>query len=71
MTKKDFINLADAIRYYNEKISSQGEAFTLAQLDCLADYCNFQNPAFKRERWLSYIHGECGLNGGRVKGAES
>lgn len=36
-----------------------------AVLACtLADFCVIQNPRFNRERWLAYIAGECGPNGG-------
>jgi hypothetical protein len=41
--------------------------------DALADFCAAQNSRFDRERWLgrcwndSYIAGECGPNGGKVK----
>ncbi|MCP4899768.1 MAG: hypothetical protein GY906_22610 [bacterium] len=32
----------------------------------LADFCASQNSRFDRERWLAYINGECGPNGGKV-----
>ncbi len=35
----------------------------------LADFCETQNPRFNRSRWLSYIAGECGKNGGKLKAA--
>jgi hypothetical protein len=35
--------------------------------DELADYCKSQNGAFNRERWMAYINGECGPNGGAIK----
>jgi hypothetical protein len=35
--------------------------------DALADFCASQNSRFDRERWLGYIAGECGPNGGKVK----
>ena len=60
MTKKHFIALADAIRNYEH-------GFNLNQLNAIADFCEKQNPQFKRERWLSYIAGTCGKNGGKVK----
>ena len=58
MTKQHFIALADAVR---------GEGFTEAQLAVLAAFCKRQNFRFLRDRWLGYIKGECGPNGGRVK----
>lgn len=33
----------------------------------LADYCQSQNRAFNRERWLAYVNGECGPSGGKIK----
>jgi len=62
MSKKDFIALANTIRE-----NSCGVPFNADQLDLLADFCKGQNPRFNRERWLGYIHGECGPNGGEVK----
>jgi hypothetical protein len=32
----------------------------------LASFCLHQNSRFDRERFLSYIAGECGPNGGRI-----
>lgn len=70
MTKKHFIALADAIRTYNEHAFPTGTntvsplQFTYTQLIWLADFCQSQNPNFNRERWLAYINGECGPNGG-------
>jgi hypothetical protein len=56
MSKKQFIKLAEAIR-------SNG-SFTQTQIECLADFCQSQNPRFMRGRWLAFIAGECGPNGG-------
>lgn len=61
MTKKNFIALADAIR--NEQ--SGDDNFTQRQLDVLADFCKAQNSNFNRERWLGYIAGTNGKNGGK------
>lgn len=71
MTKKHFIALADAIREYNAQALEPGTStvsplrFGHTQLLVLADFCRSQNPYFKRDRWLGYIAGECGPNGGR------
>ena len=62
MTKKNFIALADVIR----REQSGDDNFTQRQLDILADFCRKQNPQFNRERWLGYIAGENGKNGGKV-----
>lgn len=74
MSKKDFIALANLIRQHNMIAQSWGKnvshpptAFTDDQIDDLADFCQLQNPRFMRARWLSYIAGECGPNGGEVK----
>lgn len=67
MTKKNFIALADHIKQYNQ-LAIKGESkFTHLQINRLAEFCEEQNPRFDRERWLAYIAGECGQNGGRVK----
>ena len=63
MTKKHFIALADAIKNY-QALPEQGlplmNVFTDNQIRMLADFCASTNPQFNRERWLSYIAGECG-----------
>lgn len=76
MSKKDFIALADAIKDFNRtafwgtdkngihgtmNIAVQGDT-----LKMLADFCQSQNPNFKRDRWLDYIAGKCGQNGGKT-----
>jgi len=33
----------------------------------LISFCKGQNYAFKEGRWLAYLAGECGPNGGKVK----
>ena len=67
MTKKNFIALADAIREHNRINSQYANDFTKVYLETLSDFCQSQNPNFNRERWLSYIAGECGSNGGTIK----
>jgi len=32
----------------------------------VADFCAAQNPRFDRERWVGYINGTCGKNGGKA-----
>jgi hypothetical protein len=69
MSKKHFIALADAIRE-NNRIEGPGTLrgiFNQEQLEVLANFCQSQNPHFNRSRWLGYIAGECGSNGGVVK----
>ena len=71
MTKKHFVALADAVRRYNENAFKHGTnivsplQFTDTQIFALADFCQSQNAQFDRERWLAYVNGECGKNGGR------
>jgi hypothetical protein len=66
MTKKTFIALADALREHNRTLGTDDVAFDGSHLDALADFCAAQNPRFNRERWLGYIAGECGPNGGKA-----
>ena len=61
MTKKHFIALADVIRLGNTGFPGK---FSEPQILVLADFCAAQNPQFNRSRWLAYIAGECGPNGG-------
>ena len=63
MTKKHFIALANTIREFNTN-PSRDDMFSQENIEALADFCKLQNSNFNRERWLSYIAGECGLNGG-------
>lgn len=67
MSKKHFIALADSLRSvlwmppgFVAFSPDQREAIMIE----LADWCANQNPKFNRERWLGYIKGECGPNGG-------
>ena len=60
MSKKDFIALADHIRM-------SSAPWTEDHLDVLADFCKGQNGRFMRDRWIGYIRGENGPNGGAVK----
>ena len=72
MSKQDFIALADAIREFNS-YATMGDAtanhFDTQQINALADFCRAQNSNFMRERWLDYIAGKCGSNGGKVRAA--
>ena len=65
MNKKQFIALADMIRA--KAHSNRGDHFNLDQIHALADFCQSQNPAFNRARWIGYITGTCGPNGGKIK----
>ena len=72
MSKKHFIALADTIREHNRIASHPAnvhgvqELFTTGQIQTLALFCGQQNSNFKRERWLDYVAGKCGKNGGSL-----
>ena len=63
MTKKHFIALADFLRI-RTLTPNNGGSFTESQIEQLADFCQSQNPQFSRKRWLGYIAGSNGNNGG-------
>lgn len=68
MTKKHFIALADHIKNTRfARTSNTGIFSHPGVIDSLADFCQSQNPRFNRDRWVMYINGECGKNGGKVK----
>ena len=81
MSKKDFVALANTMRALQPNMgilqglsTPQAHAAKDGQqtqwkltVEALADYCSAQNPRFNRRRWLDYIVGKCGPNGGRVK----
>ena len=79
MSKKDFIALADALRELkptkgSERQSAYGRGHDSGRfseyetvLEQLADFCKSRNSRFLRDRWLGYIKGENGPNGGKVK----
>ena len=77
MSKKHVIALADMIREHNAFIEAHcteghnphSHPFYRDHREALADFCAAQNPLFNRERWLDYIAGKCGKNGGKVKQA--
>jgi hypothetical protein len=71
MSKKHFIALADKIKEHNA-LTHCGvpiTPFTEDQIDALADFCRSQNSDFNEDRWLDYIAGRCGKNGGAIKQA--
>ncbi len=70
MSKKDFIALADMIREHNQLAVHNGDTmFDHNHIATLAEFCEQQNSQFNRSRWLAYIAGECGPNGGTIKKA--
>ena len=68
MSKRDFIALADALRAEKPGDNWNPNKKTQWELDvkAIANVCAASNPRFKQERWMSYIAGECGKNGGRL-----
>ena len=69
MTKKHFIALADRIIKANDNYfdASYDPLYPDTVIEDLADFLQSQNPRFNRERWLGYIAGENGSNGGKIK----
>ena len=68
MSNKHITALADTIKLYNHRCGySNNTMFDARQLEELADFCESQNHSFNRERWIGYINGECGPNGGTVR----
>ena len=68
MTKKHFIALADMLRtaWMGDSRTGKGyNPFKQEHIEFLADFLQSQNPRFNRERWLGYIAGTNGKNGGK------
>lgn len=65
MTKQHFIALADTLRHNRPDESNPAKVEEHNRMvSVLADFCQSQNGNFKRERWMNYIAGKCGSNGG-------
>ena len=70
MTKKTFIALADSIREHNRikrnvfGANAERMCFNIEQVEALADFCQWQNSNFNRDRFLGYIAGTNGPSGG-------
>jgi hypothetical protein len=78
MSKKDFIALADMLRTARMNVIKDEDGYPLSapyshnpfrdeHIQFLADFCETQNRNFKRQRWLDYIAGKCGSNGGAIR----
>ena len=76
MSKKHFIALADAMRTVEARIAEaeptsviRNDPWAIMQLirHVIANVCAAENSRFNRQRWMEYIAGECGPNGGKVK----
>jgi len=78
MTKKHFIELADVIRkqkpiFVDGDSHKRGGEYLAGRLemwewmrDRIADFCATQNSRFDRARWLGYVAGDNGPNGGKA-----
>lgn len=65
MTKKDFVALAITLR---PMIENGNEIVNVDEvINRLSQFCETQNPQFNKSRWLGFIAGECGSNGGKIK----
>lgn len=62
MSNQDFIELANVIRRGRWRI----DLFKNGEVRELAEFCQSRNPNFNRKRWLDYIDGKCGPNGGKI-----
>ena len=65
MTKKNFIALAETMQRTRPDNTAPSFAQWKDDVQALADFCQAQNPQFNRARWLGYINGENGQNGGK------
>lgn len=80
MSKKDFIALANALRTRGTELQNRYAKSPLyltvvlreheETVQKLADFCAQANPRFNRTLWISFINGECGPSGGKVKTAK-
>ena len=66
MTKQHFIALADMIRA-DRVFNGEPNIYSPHVIEALADFCQSQNPRFNRQRWLDYIAGTHGPNGGKLR----
>jgi hypothetical protein len=41
--------------------------FSVSQIEWIADYLSTRNARFHRERWVGFVYGRNGPNGGRVR----
>ena len=67
MTKQHFIALADEMsNFFATNAGREMDDITRGILvDHLARFCQSQNSQFMRGRWIAYLNGECGPNGGK------
>ena len=68
MSKKYFIALADALRaekpadnWLNKKVQWDMDVRAICRVLAAS------NPRFNELRWMQYVNGQCGPNGGAIK----
>jgi hypothetical protein len=70
MSKKDFIIIADALRAVRASYAPHWDANLFRACDdnikAIADTLAANYPRFNRSRWIDYVNGECGPNGGAI-----
>ena len=64
MTKKDYIAIAQKMRFTEPQGIERHYQWS-DDIAALADLFEADNPRFLRQRWLDYIAGRCGPNGGK------
>lgn len=57
--KQDLVGLADLVKGLPPNLSKRRLA------EALADFLRGNNPNFDRQRWLDYVAGKSGPNGGK------
>lgn len=75
MTKKDYIAIGEIIRRNvvrtpDGKPSLREGRVVMCFANFMNDLCDLfreDNPLFKESRFRSFVAGECGLNGGKIK----
>jgi hypothetical protein len=69
VSKKHFIALADALKAEKPQPGWSPNKMVQWDLDvrAVARVCAASNPRFNELRWMQYINGLCGPNGGTVK----
>jgi hypothetical protein len=60
MSKKNFIALANALKPVLSELTPN-------VLEAITGFCKSQNYNFNEARFLGYLKGECGPNGGKRK----
>ena len=70
MSKKHFISLGNWIREHNKISVTPGTSrtpFNMEHLETLSEFMRESNPRFNKERWIGFVLGHNGPNGGVIK----